>query len=67
MVNYCGIGFIESMLEPHARDAAGMTPEDIRNIFVINGSVYFAGMLLAGYVSDQKTNVTILLKFEEIR
>ena len=43
------------MMEPHARQAAGMSPEDVRNIFVINGAVYFAGMLLAGYVRERKT------------
>ena len=54
VVNFCGFAFFESMLEPHARQAAGMSPEDVRNIFVINGAVYFAGMLLAGYVSEEK-------------
>ena len=51
MVNFCGFGFIESMLEPHAREAAGLSAADVRNIFVILGAVYFVGMLLAGYVS----------------
>ena len=39
------------MLEPHAREAAGLSAADVRNIFVILGAVYFVGMLLAGYVS----------------
>ena len=53
VVNFCGFSFIESMLEPHAREAAGMSPVDVRNIFVILGAVYFVGMLLAGYVSEE--------------
>ena len=53
VVNFCGFGFIESMLEPHAREAAGMGSADVRNIFVILGAVYFVGMLLAGYVREE--------------
>ena len=41
------------MLEPHAREAAGMGSADVRNIFVILGAVYFVGMLLAGYVREK--------------
>ena len=52
VVNFCGLGFFESMLEPHAMDAAAMSPTDVRYIFVILGSVYFVGMNFAGYVSD---------------
>ena len=52
MVNFCGFSFIESMLEPHAREVAGMSTADVRNIFVILGAIYFVGMLLAGYVSE---------------
>ena len=51
VVNFCGFGFIESMLEPHAREAAGLSAADVKNIFVILGAVYFVGMLVAGYVS----------------
>ena len=40
------------MLEPHAREVAGMSTADVRNIFVILGAIYFVGMLLAGYVSE---------------
>ena len=53
VVCLCGLGFIESMLEPHAREAAGLSAADVRNIFVILGAVYLLGMLLAGYVSDK--------------
>ena len=53
VVNFCGVGFIESMLEPHAREAAGMNSTDIGYIFFILGSVCFVGMLVTGYVSYQ--------------
>ena len=51
VVNLCGFGFIEAMLEPHARKNAGLSPINIRNIFFTNGSAYFVGTLIAGYVS----------------
>ena len=53
MVSFCGIGFIESMLEPHAREDAGLSAVDVRSIFVILGAIDLLGMLLAGYVSDE--------------
>ena len=55
VVNFCGYGFIESMLEPHAREAASMSPTDVRSIFVIIGAVYLVGMFFAGYVSENMT------------
>ena len=53
IVNFSGVGFIGAMLEPHAREAAGMNSTDISNIFFILGSVCFVGMLITGYVSKQ--------------
>ena len=51
VVNFCGVSFFESMVEPHAMATTCMSGTDIRNIFVILGSVYFVGMNFAGYVS----------------
>ena len=50
------------MLEPHARAAAGMSPSDVRDIFIILGAVYFAAMLFAGYVSEDLTTLRLINK-----
>ena len=60
IVNFCGVGFIESMLEPHAREAASMDSTDVSYIFFILGSVCFFGMLITGYVSTQLAKNTII-------
>ncbi len=52
VVNFCGYGFIEAMMEPHAREAAGLTPAETSSVFIIIGAVYFFSMLEAGWVSD---------------
>ena len=41
------------MVEPQAIATTGMNGTDIRNIFVILGSVYIVGMSFAGYVSEK--------------
>ncbi len=53
VVNFCGFGFIESMLEPHAREAGGLTASEISTVFVIVGAVYFFSMLAAGWLCDR--------------
>ena len=57
MVNFCGVSFFESMVEPYAMAATCMNGKDIRNIFVILGSVWFVGMSFAGYVSEQNHKI----------
>ena len=52
MVNFSGLGFFESMMEPHAMAAACMSPTDVRNTYLILGSVYLVGVNFAGFVSQ---------------
>ena len=51
-----GNGMIDSMLEPHLRDAVGATQIEIGVTFMIDGIVYTISGIGAGYVS-------ILMKF----
>jgi predicted MFS family arabinose efflux permease len=60
VINFCGFGFIESMLEPHAREAAAMSADEIGYVFIIIGAVYFFSMLIAGYVSDSSITCQLL-------
>ena len=48
VINCFGFGFVEAMLEPHARDFVGH--DNISNLFFTNGALYFIGMVVAGYV-----------------
>ena len=48
VINFFGFGFVEAMLEPHARDIVGHA--NISYLFFTNGAFYFVGMVVAGYV-----------------
>ena len=48
---FCGNGMIESMLEPHLKDAAGATQTEVGLTFLILGGVYMATTPITGYVS----------------
>ena len=57
LVCFCGNGMIESMLEPHLKDAAGATQTDVGLTFLILGGVYMATTPITGYVSPILTNI----------
>ena len=47
---HCGIGMIESMLEPHLKQNAGATQTDVGIAFLIYGGVYMISSPIAGLV-----------------
>ena len=46
----CGVGMIESMLEPHLRDTVDANQTEIGVTFMIDGIVYTLSGIGAGYV-----------------
>ena len=48
---------IESMLEPHLKDAAGATQTEVGLTFLILGGVYMATTPITGYVSFRISNI----------
>ena len=51
MICFTGFGFIESMLEPHAKDEAGATQAQVGYTFLLIGATYMVTTPVAGYVS----------------
>ncbi len=47
---FCGDGMIESMLEPHMKNAAGSSQYDVGIAFLILGALYMSCSLIAGFV-----------------
>ena len=54
LICFMGNGMIDSMLEPHLRDAVGATQIEIGVTFMIDGIVYTISGIGAGYVSILK-------------
>ena len=48
-----GYGFVEAMLEPHAKEAAGMTQAQVGWAFLIMGASYMAQTPIVGHVSKK--------------
>ena len=51
---FCGNGMIESMLEPHLKDA-GATQSQVGLTFLILGGVYMVTTPISGFVSDSNS------------
>ena len=49
--NFFGNGMIESMLEPHLREDANATQNEIGITFLILGGVYMVASPIMGFVS----------------
>jgi hypothetical protein len=47
----CGLGMVESMLEPHLKNEAGSSQVDVGVFFFILGGFYMFGAIATGYVS----------------
>ena len=56
---FCGDGMIESMLEPHMKDAAGASQLDVGVAFLILGGLYMTSSLIAGFVSLKTLLISI--------
>ncbi len=48
----CGVGFLESMLEPHAREEASMSHGQVGFAFLALGVTYMLTMPVAGHVRN---------------
>ena len=49
----CGYGFVEAMLEPHAKDHANMTLAQVGYAFLVMGVLYMLCSPIVGYVSER--------------
>lgn len=47
-------GFTDTMMGPHAKEAAGMTQEQVGTAFLLVGLAYMVGSLLTGIVRQPR-------------
>lgn len=57
---FSGNGMIESMLEPHLKNAAGATQMEVGLTFLILGGVYMVSTPVAGYICDKINYPTLV-------
>ncbi len=59
MALQAGYGFVEAMLEPHAKEAAGMTQAQVGWAFLIMGASYMVQAPIVGHVRRSQSPPTI--------
>ncbi len=55
-VCFCGVGFVEAMVEPHMRHETNATPLQVSAMFLIVGVSYMISSALAGMVTHYSWN-----------
>jgi hypothetical protein len=59
----CGIGILESMLEPHLKKAAGATQMEVGVAFLLLGGLFMMANPIAGWVTVSISKLISLLAF----
>ncbi len=67
MALHLGIGFVESMLEPHARTEVGMSKLEVGAVFLCWGTVYTLVAPTMGRVCDVRVRVEICISYSFFR